>query len=181
MVIMRRHEMVDYEPASDSGHFRMYPKGQLMFELLRDWSYEIAVNRFGVMPIESPLLYDKRDREILEQAGSFRENHYSVNGHESDHEFILRFAGDFGLFKIMQQARFSHKQLPIRMYEFSKSFRYERSGALSGLKRLRAFIFRTYTVSAVTKHKAGMNMCSCTDTILNLQMARLSTTRSCSA
>jgi len=138
--IMRQHELIDYEPASDSGHFRFYPKGHLIFELLSDWAREIAVNRIGAMQIDSPVIYDWSDPEIREQAGSFHERHYRVGVPDDERkEFILRFAGDFGLFKIMKSAKFSHRVLPLRVYEFSKSFRYEKSGELSGLKRLRAF------------------------------------------
>jgi threonyl-tRNA synthetase len=39
----------------------------------------------------------------------------------------------------MKAATLSYRSLPVRMYEFSKSFRYEQKGELSGLKRLRAF------------------------------------------
>jgi len=39
----------------------------------------------------------------------------------------------------MKDATISYRNLPLRIYEFSKSFRYERDGELSGLKRLRAF------------------------------------------
>jgi threonyl-tRNA synthetase len=137
--MMQQHELVGYEPASDSGHFRLYPKGHLLFELLKDWADHIAVERLHAMQIDSPVIYDWADDEIREQASSFHERHYVVKQPDSDKEFILRFAGDFGLFKIMQQANFSHRMLPVRVYEFSKSFRYERSGELSGLKRLRAF------------------------------------------
>jgi len=138
--IMQQHELVDYEPASDSGHFRFYPKGHMRFELLSDWAREIALNRLGAMQIDSPVVYDWSDEEIREQAGSFHERHYVVKAPDDDNkEFILRFAGDFGLFKIMKKAKFSHKMLPLRIYEFSKSFRYEKRGELSGLKRLRAF------------------------------------------
>jgi threonyl-tRNA synthetase len=137
--MMRLHELVDYEPASDSGHFRMYPKGHLIFELLKDWAQEIAVNRLQCLQIDSPIIYNWNDRQIQEQASSFHERHYLVKLPDSNKKFILRFAGDFGLFKIMKDAQFSHRMLPIRVYEFSKSFRYEQSGELSGLKRLRAF------------------------------------------
>lgn len=137
--MMQQHELVDYESASDSGNMRMYPKGVLVFELLKDWAYEIAVNRFGALQVESPIIYDWSDKEIQEQAGSFHERHYVVKAPGSDKEFILRFAGDFGLFKIMKKANYSYRMLPLRIYEFSKSFRYEKSGELSGLKRLRAF------------------------------------------
>ncbi len=104
---MQQHEFIDYEPASDSGNFRMYPKGHFLFNLLKKWSDEIALNRLGAMQIESPLIYNWADEEIRAQAGSFHENHYGVSvPDDPDKEFILRFAGDFGLFKIMKQARF---------------------------------------------------------------------------
>ncbi|MGD9202615.1 MAG: His/Gly/Thr/Pro-type tRNA ligase C-terminal domain-containing protein [Chitinispirillia bacterium] len=137
---MQRQRLVDYEPASDSGHFRLYPKGNLIFELLKDWAYEIAVNRFHALHINTPLLFDWSDNEIRQQAGSFHENHYIVKTPDNpEKELILRFSGDFGLFKVMKNANVSYRHLPLRIYEFSKSFRYERSGSLSGLKRLRAF------------------------------------------
>ena len=40
---------------------------------------------------------------------------------------------------MIKEARLSYRHLPLRVYELSKSFRYEKSGELSGLKRLRAF------------------------------------------
>ena len=52
---------------------------------------------------------------------------------------MLRFAGDFGLFRMMKDATVSYRSLPLRIYEFSKSFRLEQRGELTGLKRLRAF------------------------------------------
>lgn len=137
---MQQQELVDYAPEADSGHFKFYPKGTLIFELLKDWCYEIAVKRFNCLQIETPIVYDWSDPEIREQGGSFHERHYTVKcPDEPKKELVMRFAGDFGLFKIMKKARLSYKNLPLRIYEFSKSFRYEQKGELSGLKRLRAF------------------------------------------
>lgn len=138
--IMRQHELVDYEPASDSGNMRMYPKGQLVFSLLKKWADQIALDKLQCLEIASPIIYDWSDKEIRSQAASFHENHYVVKvPSDKSKEFVLRFAADFGLFKIMKEANFSYKMLPLRVYEFSKSFRYEKSGSVSGLKRLRAF------------------------------------------
>lgn len=137
---MRRLQLVDYEPASDPGNLRLYPAGAFVFRQLRRWADHIAMDRFGAMQIQTPMLYSWDDPQIREQAGSFHENHYVVHGPEApDRDLILRFAGDFGLFKMMRQAQFSYRMLPLRVYEFSPSFRYERRGALSGLKRLRGF------------------------------------------
>jgi len=139
IVAMRRLELVDYEEASDAGNFRFYPKGTLIFNLLKDWAEEIAVKRLGAMEIETPLLYDWAQPDIRAQGESFHERHYIVVAPGKNKELVLRFAGDFGLFRMMKDAQFSYRQLPMRVYEFSKSFRYERSGELSGLRRLRSF------------------------------------------
>ncbi len=137
---MKRLELVDDEPASDSGNHRMYPNGQLMFNLIRDWQEKIAKFDFEAMEIGSPLFYNKADEQILAQCGSFHERHYSVKAPDDPNkEFILRFAADFGLFKMVQQSQFSYKQLPLRFFEYSENFRYEKSGELSGLKRDRFF------------------------------------------
>ncbi|MDD5133765.1 MAG: threonine--tRNA ligase [Candidatus Nanoarchaeia archaeon] len=137
---MQQQELVGYAPEADVGHFKFYPKGNLIFELLKEWAYEIAVNRLHSLQIETPVIYDWADPEIREQGGSFHERHYVVKATDDPKkEWVLRFAGDFGLFKIMKKANISYNNLPIRMYEFSKSFRYEQKGELSGLRRLRAF------------------------------------------
>jgi len=132
-----RLELVDYEPAADSGHFKLYPKGKLIFSLLKSWSKEIA-DQFEAVEIDTPILYSWDEKDIREQADSFHERHYRVFTPDKK-EFVLRFAADFGLFKMMRNATLSYRQLPVRVYEFSKSFRYEKRGELSGLKRLRAF------------------------------------------
>lgn len=137
---MKRLELADNESSSDSGNHRMYPNGQLMFNLIKDWQERIAKYELGAMEIASPLFYNKADEQILAQCGSFHERHYSVRvPDDPNKEFILRFAADFGLFKMVQQSQFSYKQLPLRFFEYSENFRYEKSGELSGLKRDRFF------------------------------------------
>jgi len=138
--LMRSMELVDYEPASDSGHFRFYPKGALMLKLLEDWAEEIAVNRFSAMQIETPIIYDWSHKAIRSQGESFHERHYLVHvPYHPEKEFVLRFAGDFGLFCMVSDAKISYRHLPLRIYEFSRSYRYEQSGELVGLRRLRGF------------------------------------------
>lgn len=137
---MKRLELCDNESSSDSGNHRMYPNGQLIFSLIKDWQERIAKYELGAMEIGSPLFYNKADEQIMAQCGSFHERHYSVKvPDDPNKEFILRFAADFGLFKMVQQASFSYKQLPLRFFEYSENFRYEKSGELSGLKRDRFF------------------------------------------
>ena len=135
---MQRLELVDYEEASDRGHFRMFPKGHLVFKLLEKWAEQIAVDRIGAIQIDTPILYDWSLPDIKSQGMSFHERHYTLKT-EENREFVLRFAGDFGLFRMMKGVTLSYRNLPLRIYEFSKSFRLEQRGELTGLKRLRAF------------------------------------------
>lgn len=135
--LMRRLELVDYEPASDIGHFRFYPKGALLKELLEEYASTLAVRELHAVKIETPLLYRADQPDIAGQVERFRERNYRLPA--DDKELILRFAGDFGLFRMIRDATVSYKQLPLRVYELSPSFRLEQEGECVGLKRLRAF------------------------------------------
>jgi len=135
--IMKKLELVDYEPASDVGHFRFYPKGTVVKDSLEEYAYEIAVKDLHAYKIETPYLYRMDEPDIAEQAAKFREKDYRLK--VDNKEFCLRFAGDFGLFRMMKGVTMSYRQLPVRVYELSPSFRLEQSGECVGLKRLRNF------------------------------------------
>jgi len=135
--IMKKLELVDYEPASDVGHFRFYPKGTIMKDSLEEFAYEIAVKDLHAFKIETPYLYRLDEPDIAEQVSKFREKDYRLK--VDNREFTLRFAGDFGLFRMMKGVTMSYRQLPLRVYELSTSFRLEQSGECVGLKRLRNF------------------------------------------
>ncbi len=136
--IMRQLELIDYEPASDVGHFKFFPKGSLLKELMEDYVTEIAVELIGAMRIETPLMYRISQKDIAEQAEKFLEKDYRIKL-SKDKELLLRFAGDFGLFSTMKNVQMSQRQLPIRVFELSPSFRLEKRGECVGLRRLRAF------------------------------------------
>ncbi|MCC6013600.1 MAG: threonine--tRNA ligase [Candidatus Verstraetearchaeota archaeon] len=135
--IMKKLELIDYEPASDVGHFRFYPKGMIIKTALEEFANNFAIKELKAMRIETPMIYKLDEPDIAEQASRFKEKDYRLK--VDNKEFILRFAGDFGLFRMMKDAIMSYKQLPIRVYELSPSFRLEQSGECVGLKRLRAF------------------------------------------
>lgn len=136
--LMRQLELIDYEPASDVGHFKYYPKGSLLKELLEEYVHMIAVDLIGAMRIETPLMYRISQKDIAEQAEKFLEKDYRIKL-SKDKELLLRFAGDFGLFSTMKNVQMSYRQLPIRVFELSPSFRLEKRGECVGLRRLRAF------------------------------------------
>ncbi|MBW1859908.1 MAG: threonine--tRNA ligase, partial [Deltaproteobacteria bacterium] len=55
--LMRRMELVDYEPASDPGNLRWYPKGQLMKSLAETYVSGLVID-YGGMKVETPIMYD---------------------------------------------------------------------------------------------------------------------------
>lgn len=134
--LMRRLELVDYEPASDAGHFRFYPNGALLKGLLEELAVQLA-EELGASQIETPVLYRADEPDIAEQATRFYQKDYKIK--LPNRTLLLRFAGDFGLFKMMKNTVMSYKQMPVRIFELSPSYRLEQSGECVGLKRLRAF------------------------------------------
>ncbi len=152
--LMRRLELVDYEPSSDVGHFRFYPEGTLVKRLIEDLAFEVA-RRLGAMEIETPLIYRLDDPAIAGQAAKFRERNYQIPTGKTT--LILRFAGDFGLFSMMRDMNISYRDLPLSFYEISPSFRLERRGECVGLRRLRGFTMPDIH-SFVSDIEQGMEM-----------------------
>ncbi|NJE46358.1 threonine--tRNA ligase [Thermococcus sp. GR7] len=135
--IMLEQELVDYEPGSDPGNLRYYPKGRLIKGLLEQYVTEKVVE-YGAMEVETPIMYDFEHPALEKYLNRFPARQYIVKS--GDKKFFLRFAACFGQFLIKKDAIISYRNLPLRMYELTRySFRREKSGELSGLRRLRAF------------------------------------------
>ncbi|WP_407431656.1 threonine--tRNA ligase, partial [Methanobrevibacter sp.] len=134
--LMREKEICDYEPASDVGNLRWYPKGKLIRDLLADYVYDLTVDR-GAMPVETPIFYDLDNQAIYEHAYKFGERQYRT---DTKKNLMLRFAACFGAFRLMCDSFLTWKNLPAKIFELTHySFRYEKKGEVVGLKRLRAF------------------------------------------
>ncbi|HWH08074.1 MAG TPA: threonine--tRNA ligase, partial [Candidatus Thermoplasmatota archaeon] len=135
--LMREMELVDYEPGSDPGNFRWYPKGQLIKRLLETHVSNIVADAGG-MRVETPIMYDYEHPALSKYLNRFPARQYVLKS--EDKEFFLRFAACFGQYLIMHDSVISYRHLPMRVYELTHySFRREQTGELSGLRRLRTF------------------------------------------
>ncbi len=135
--LMQKLEIADYEPGSDSGNMRYYPKGKLIKALIEDY-VESRVLDYGAMEVETPIMYDYEHPSLKSYLNRFPARQYIVLSGKN--KYFLRFAACFGQFLIMHDATFSYKHMPIKIYELAKySFRREQKGELVGLRRLRAF------------------------------------------
>lgn len=135
--LMRDHEIVGYEPASDSGNLRWYPNGLLIKRLLERHITGMVVD-YGAMEVETPIMYDYGHPALAKYLDRFPARQYVVKS--DDKEYFLRFAACFGQYMIMHDMTASYRDLPVRLYELTHfSFRREQGGELAGLRRLRAF------------------------------------------
>lgn len=136
--LMKRLELADYEPGSDSGNMRYYPKGRLMKSLLENYVVERSVTDFGAMEVETPIMYDMNHPTLKKYLDRFPARQYSI---ESDkRQMFLRFAACFGQFLMNHDMTISYRNMPLKMIELTRySFRKEQRGELVGLRRLRAF------------------------------------------
>jgi len=135
--MMRRLELVDYEPASDPGNFRWYPKGHLVKQLCEEMVSSMVV-AYGGMRVETPIMYDYQHPKLSRYLQRFPARQYVLIS--EDKEYFLRFAACFGQYMIQHDMQLSYRHLPSRLYELTHySFRREQTGELAGLKRLRTF------------------------------------------
>lgn len=135
--LMRKLEIADYEPGSDPGNFRWYPKGTLIKSLLEQYVTTETVE-YGAMEVETPVMYDFHHPTLAKYLDRFPARQYVVKS--EDKELFLRFSACFGQFLMAHDTQISYRHLPLRIYELTRySFRREKSGELAGLRRLRAF------------------------------------------
>ncbi|MHA2274655.1 MAG: threonine--tRNA ligase, partial [Candidatus Kariarchaeaceae archaeon] len=137
VALMQRLEMVDYEPASDSGNLRWYPAGWVFKRLVENHVTESLID-YGAHCVETPIMYDFHHPSLEAYMNRFPARQYTIeSGGDS---YFLRFAACFGQFLIGADATISYKHLPLKLFEMTHySFRREQRGELSALRRLRTF------------------------------------------
>src|SRR5919197_1386609 len=135
--LMKKLAIADYEPSSDVGNMRYYPKGRLMKSLIEQYVTR-RVMEYGGIEVETPIMYDSRHPSMESYFNRFPARQYNIIA--DGKQFFLRFAACFGQFLMAKDFQISYKHLPLKLYELTRySFRREKSGELVGLRRLRAF------------------------------------------
>ncbi|HJU35543.1 MAG TPA: threonine--tRNA ligase [Nitrososphaera sp.] len=135
--LMKKLAIADYEPASDAGNIRYYPKGRLMKSLIEQYITK-RVMEYGGIEVETPIMYDTKHPSLQSYFNRFPARQYSITS--DNKQLFLRFAACFGQFLMAKDFNISYKHLPLKLYELTRySFRREKSGELVGLRRLRAF------------------------------------------
>ena len=114
-----------------------HPKGWTLFLQLLSYMRE-RTNQAGYVEVNTP---DVMDRALWKTSGhwqNYRENMFTTQT-EDERVFALKPMNCPGSVLMFAQGLKSYRDLPLRMAEFGKVHRYEPSGALHGLMRVRHF------------------------------------------
>ena len=114
-----------------------HPKGWRLFQTLINYMRE-RQEEAGYVEVNTP---DVMDRALWETSGhwfNYRENMFTTQT-EDERVFALKPMNCPGALAMYAQGVKSYRDLPLKMAEFGKVHRYEPSGALHGLLRVRHF------------------------------------------
>jgi threonyl-tRNA synthetase len=114
-----------------------HPKGWQVFQTLIQYM-RAKQTAAGFQEVNGPELMDRSLWEASGHWDSFGENMYTTRTPD-DRVYAIKPMNCPGHVQIFKQGIRSYHQLPVRYAEFGKVHRYEPSGALHGLMRVRAF------------------------------------------
>ncbi len=114
-----------------------HPKGWLLFQSLINYMRD-RQDKEGYVETNTPDMMDKALWETSGHWEKFGENMFTTEAKE-EKIFAIKPMNCPGAVEIYKQGLKSYRDLPLRMSEFGKVHRYEPSGALHGLMRVRAF------------------------------------------
>ena len=113
-----------------------HPKGWQLYRTIEAFVRK-RLEEGGYIEVKTPQLIDRSLWEASGHWDKFRENMYSMESEERT--FALKPMNCPGHVQVFRQELKSYRDLPLRMAEFGSCHRYEPSGALHGLMRVRNF------------------------------------------
>mgnify|MGYP001362902570 FL=1 len=114
-----------------------HAKGWTLFQLLINYMRK-RQEEAGYSEINTPDIMDKSLWELSGHLEKFGDNMFTTEARE-DRVYALKPMNCPGCVQVYKQGLKSYRDLPLRVAEFGKVHRYEPSGALHGLMRVRAF------------------------------------------
>ncbi len=113
-----------------------HPNGWTLYRALEDY-IRARLRKADYQEVRTPTLMD---RTLWEQSGHWEKfGHHMYTTESEERTFALKPMNCPGHIQIYKQGIKSYRDLPYRMAEFGACHRYEPSGALHGLMRVRGF------------------------------------------
>ena len=114
-----------------------HAKGWKVFQALVNYMRR-RIEEHGYDEVNAPQILDKALWEQSGHWGWYRENMFTTVT-EDERQFAIKPMNCPGHVQIFKNGLRSYRELPVRMAEFGNVHRYEPSGALHGLMRVRGF------------------------------------------
>ena len=121
-----------------TGSIFWHPKGWKLYRTTEDYMRR-RLDEAGYLEVKTPQLVD---RVLWEKSGhwdNYRAHMFLVRVDEDEKTLALKPMNCPGAVLIFNQGMRSYRELPLRLAEFGQDHRYEPSGALHGIMRVRAF------------------------------------------
>lgn len=120
------------------GQIFWHPKGWRLYTTLQNYMRR-AQSRNGYEEVRTPQLVDRALWEASGHWDKYRENMFVAHVEDEDKTLALKPMNCPCHVQIFRHGLRSYRELPLRMAEFGACHRYEPSGALHGIMRVRGF------------------------------------------
>lgn len=130
-------DLFSINPDVGAGLILWHPKGGMIRHLAEQYCKEEHL-KHGYVPVYTPHIGRSTLWEISGHLHWYRENMYPAMQVENEEYLLKPMNCPFHIMIYKSQIR-SYRDLPIRMAEWGTVYRYERSGVLHGLLRVRGF------------------------------------------
>lgn len=125
-----------YQDEAGAGLVFYHPHGAFLRHTIQNWEINEHLRR-GYQMVVTPHIMDTQLWKTSGHWDFYKEYMYGV--HTEDQQFVLKPMNCPGHILIYKSKMRSYKDLPIRFFELGTVYRYEKSGVLHGLLRVRGF------------------------------------------
>jgi threonyl-tRNA synthetase len=136
-VLGKQLDLFSFDDLVGPGFVLFHPKGAIVRQILEDL-IRSEVQRRGYLPVYSPHVAREQLLETSGHLAHYKENLFGGMELEGQRYLVKPMNCPFHVAIYRSQLR-SYRDLPLRLAELGTVYRYERSGVLHGLLRVRGF------------------------------------------
>ena len=136
-VLGKQLDLFSIQEVAGAGLIFWHPKGGLVRKIMEDWMRDECIRR-GYDLVFTPHIMRRELWKMSGHEGYYNENMYPPMELD-DAEYRLKPMNCPGHILIYKSSPRSYRDLPIRYAELGNVYRYERSGTMHGLLRVRGF------------------------------------------
>ncbi|MCL2660430.1 MAG: threonine--tRNA ligase, partial [Acidobacteriaceae bacterium] len=136
-VLGKQLDLFSIQEVAGSGLIFWHPRGGLIRKLMEDWMRDECLRR-GYQMVFTPHIMRRELWKVSGHDGYYAENMYPPMELD-DSEYRLKPMNCPGHILIYRNSPKSYRDLPARYAELGNVYRYERSGTMHGLLRVRGF------------------------------------------